>query len=185
MQRWGLWWRQKALCLSSAGLGQRTKEARVRWLVGGDLRANEGPELEGSCRFAGPNRRCWPQLGAWNCKLLGNVQGYAGNGRRDSVAFSSHPHGLLWRQTSASTLSVSVRFSVRKNRGRGLQICRTATACLGFFFGSRTTLEKRLLWVVVKDNSKPLAGCLEKQSDGRSCSVSLPLIVSLAFPWLD
>lgn len=51
-----------------------------------------------------------------------------------------------------------------------------------FVFGSRTTLEKRLLWVVVKDNSKPLAGGPEKQSDGCSCSVSLPLIISLAFP---
>lgn len=51
-----------------------------------------------------------------------------------------------------------------------------------FVFRSRTTLEKRLLWVVVKDNSKPLAGGPEKQSDGCSCSVSLPLIISLAFP---
>lgn len=96
--------------------------------------------------------------------------------------FHTDSFTCVWRQTSPSTLSPSVRFSIQKNKGRGLQLCRTATACLGFRFVSRTTLEKRLLWAVVKDHSKPLAGGQEKQSDGCSCSMSLPLIISLAFP---
>lgn len=43
----------------------------------------------------------------------------------------------------------------------------------------------RLLWAVVKKPCKPLAEGWEKQSDGRSCSVSLALIISLGFPWLN
>lgn len=43
----------------------------------------------------------------------------------------------------------------------------------------------RLLWAGVKKPSKPLAEGWEKQSDGCSCSVSLALIISLGFPWLN
>lgn len=186
MQRWRLWWSQKALCPSPAGLRQRTKESGMRRLVGGDLRVNEGPELEGSCRWAGPVRRCWPGLGAcgaWNCRLLDNVQGSAGNGRWDSVASSSLPHRLiympLWGKHQHPLCQSVSGFPLGRTEGGVCRFVGQPQPAWAFVFGTRRSLEKRLLWAVVKDPSKPLAEGQEKQSDGCCCSVSLPLSISM------
>lgn len=73
-------------------------------------------------------------------------------------------------------------FPFRRIKGGVCSFVGQPQPAWAFINVSRTTLEKRLLWAVVKDHSKPLAGGQEKQSDGCSCSMSLPLIISLAFP---
>lgn len=125
----------------------------------------------------------WEPAGAWNCKLLGNVQGDATLEIAGGIPLHSpliHTDSYGGKHQHPLCQSVSGFPFGRTEEG----VCRFVEQpqpAWAFVFGSRTTLEKRLLWVVVKDNSKPLAGGPEKQSDGCSCSVSLPLIIFTGF----
>lgn len=156
----------------------------MRWLVGEDLRASEGPELEDSYRWAGPVRRCWTETADfWSLSRAplekpGGIPLHPPLFHTDSfTAFGGKHQHPLYHLVSG--------FPFRRIKGGVCSFVGQPQPAWAFINVSRTTLEKRLLWAVVKDHSKPLAGGQEKQSDGCSCSMSLPLIISLAFPWLD
>lgn len=79
-------------------------------------------DLPGPGNFTDPDY-CHSTLTVLICSLLWFV-----------LLFSVEPFTCIWRQTSTSTLSLSVSFSEQKNKGRDPQLCRTAMACLDYYF---------------------------------------------------